>query len=65
MYGSALIAKLVVHIDHESVADRGLDARKWPLSIDSNDWSCVKTVRVSKDPSDMEVVCASLGSREA
>jgi hypothetical protein len=65
MQGSALIAEVIVQFDDNSVADSGLHARNWPLSIDPNDRSCVQTVRVSVEPFDGEVVGASLGCRKA
>lgn len=64
MQGSALVAQIIVQIDHNSVADSGLHARDRPLSIDPNDGSIVETVRITIEPSNCEVVCASLGCRK-
>jgi hypothetical protein len=65
MQRSALVAEVIVQIDHDSVANSGFYARDWPLPIDSYDGSCVQTIRVSIEPFNSEVVCASLGCRKA
>jgi hypothetical protein len=58
---SALIAEVIVQADDDSVADSGFYARNWPLSIDTDNRSRVKTVRVPEDPAYIEVIGAQLG----
>ena len=61
MQGGRLVAELVVHIDDYSVANGSLDAWYGPLSIDPNDRPFEKTIRVSSDPTYVEVVGTDFG----
>jgi hypothetical protein len=56
MQGGGLVAELVVQIDNHSVTNGSLDAWYGPLSIDSNDRPVEKAIRVSGDPTHIEVI---------
>lgn len=56
MERSGLVAELVVHIDDNLVAHIDSDLRDRPLVVDANDRSVEGTIRVSGDPSDVEVI---------
>lgn len=51
-----LVAKLVVDIDDNAIANIGLDARNGPLVVDANDGTRKGSVWVGRDPSDVEVI---------
>lgn len=56
MQRGRLVAKLVVDIDDDAIANIGLNARNGPLVVDANDGTRKGSVWVGRDPSDVEVI---------
>jgi hypothetical protein len=65
MQRGRLIAELIVDVDNDSVANSRLDTRNGPLSIDPDGRSITKTVGVSGDPSNSEVISLGLSGYES
>lgn len=60
-----LVAKLVVDIDDNAIANVCLNARNGPLVVDANDGTRERSVWVGRDPSDVEVIVDSGRTGEA
>ena len=52
---------MVVHVDNHSVANSSLDSRQGPLSVDPDYRPVEETVRISSDPTHIEVVGTGFG----
>ena len=52
----ALIAELIVDIDHNNVSHSSSDLRNWPLAVDSDGRTLESAIRICYDPSDIEVI---------
>jgi len=57
------IAKVVLHIDDNAISHAGGNPGNRPLAIDAHDRASLQTIRVGRDPGDIEVVrdCGSVG----
>ena len=65
----SFVAKLIVYVDNDVIANVGAELRTRPFPVDPYDWSCKSTVRIGDNPSDIPVVgdrCSEgkLGSKE-
>ncbi len=60
----ALVAELIVHIDHKVVSYRGSDLRNRPLAVNPNGGTVESAVRVRCYPCDIEIVGNSSGANK-
>lgn len=51
-----LVTKPIVYIDDQLIAFIDLDDRQWPLTVNANDFFLCQSVRVTRDPGDIEII---------
>jgi len=56
MQACALIAELVVDIDHNTVSYSSPDLRNRPLPVDTNGRTLKSTIRIRYNPGDIEII---------
>ena len=59
MQACCLVAQLVGQMHSDLFPNVGCDCWKWPLIVEAYDRSCVQTIRVPVDPSNVPVIHSS------
>ena len=62
---SRFITQLIQHVDDDLISDIRTDPRYWPLAVDAYGWAVKGTIRIGRDPGDIEIICncSSLNKR--